>query len=572
MTRRSALILAAGLAALALGGATVTAVALLVRTGGHPIVPWAGRVHLALEIAGTLPEEPPSEWSSFLGTPTPSLHALVESVDRAARDPHVGGLLLRVGALPDVGWGRVQELRDALLRFRSSGKTSWAHLELAGNKEYFLATGCAKIAAAPTALVLVSGLAAEVTFFRGTLDKLGIQAQFEGVGRYKNAPNLFTERGFTGPHREQTEALVESLFTQYVAAIAAGRGLDAARVRALLDNGPVSAAEAKEAGLVDELLYRDEIESRFKGSPRVRPGRYLKTARGLGLDGRPRLALVRAVGEIVSGESESDPFGTEMVGADTLVRGIREAGQDDRVRAIVLRVDSPGGVGTASDAVWREIGLVRRRKPVVVSMGDVAASGGYYVAMNADAIVAQPATITGSIGVFSGKFSLRGLYEKIGLRREVVRRGRHATLFSSWEPWTQEERNRIRHLNEVFYETFVTKAAEGRGRTPEEIDAVAQGRVWTGQEALAAGLVDRLGGLDTAVALAKEKAGIPPGQEVVLTPLPERKGFLEMLRERRDEDVGLEALAPEARALLRLAATLGEGVPLARMPFDLRVR
>ena len=572
MTRRSALILAAGLAALALGGITVTAVALLVRTGGHPIVPWAGRVHLALEITGTLPEEPPSEWSSFLETPTPSLHALVESVDRAARDPQVGGLLLRVGALPDVGWGRIQELRDALLRFRSSGKTSWAHLELAGNKEYFLATGCAKIAAAPTALVLVSGLAAEVTFFRGTLDKLGIQAQFEGVGRYKNAPNVFTERGFTEPHREQTEALVESLFAQYVAAIAAGRGLDPARVRALLDQGPVSAAEAKEEGLVDELLYRDEIESRFKGSPQVRPGRYLKTARGLALDGRPRLALVRAVGEIVSGESESDPFGTEMVGADTLVRGIREAGQDDRVRAIVLRVDSPGGVGTASDAVWREIGLVRRRKPVVVSMGDVAASGGYYVAMNADAIVAQPATITGSIGVFSGKFSLRGLYEKIGLRREVVRRGRHATLFSTWEPWTQEERKRIRHLNEVFYETFVTKAAEGRGRTPEEIDAVAQGRVWTGQEALAAGLVDRLGGLDTAVALAKEKAGIPPGQEVVLTPLPERKGFLEMLRERRDEDVGLEALAPEARALLRLAATLGEGVPLARMPFDLRVR
>jgi len=235
-------------------------------------------------------------------------------------------------------------------------------------------------------------------------------------------------------------------------------------------------------------------------------------------------------------------------------------------------VDSPGGVGTASDAVWREIGLVRRRKPVVVSMGDVAASGGYYVAMNADAIVAQPATITGSIGVFSGKFSLRGLYEKLGLRREVVRRGRHATLFSTWEPWTQEERKRIRHLNEVFYETFVAKAAEGRGRTPEEIDAVAQGRVWTGQEALAAGLVDRLGGLDTAVALAKEKAGIPPGQEVLLAPLPEKKGFFEMLRERRDEDVGLQALAPEARGLLRLAGALGEDGPLARMPFDLRVR
>jgi protease-4 len=571
MKRRTAWVLAAGVAAVALGAAAVGAVALLVR-GGGPAAGWAGGSrYLALDVDGDMPEEPSSGLSGLFESRPPSVRALIEAVDRAARDPGVKGLVLRVGSV-DTGWARVQELRDALVRFRSSGKPSWAHLEFAGNREYFLATGCAKVAASPTAMLDVSGLSAEVSFYRGTLDKLGVEAQFEGVGKYKNAPNQFTETAFTAPHREQMEALVASLFGQYVRSVAEGRGLAPHAVQALIDRGPFHAPEAKAAGLVDELLYRDQVEDRIPAAGRLSPAAYVKSGRGFGFDGRPKVALVYAVGDIVPGESQSSPFGGGLAGSDTIVRGLRQAGTDDTVRAIILRVDSPGGSGTASDAIWREVGVARRTKPVVVSMGDYAASGGYYVSMGADSIVAEPGTITGSIGVFSGKFSMRGLYGKLGVSQETVRRGKNATLFSSWEPWTEEERAKVRGLNEAFYETFVAKAAEGRKKTPQEIDAVAQGRVWTGDEALRAGLVDALGGLETAVRLARERARIPKGQEVQMLVLPQRKGLFETLMERQEEDVLAGALGPGAASFLRWATALGDRGPIARVPFDLQVR
>lgn len=574
MKRRTAWLLAAGVAAVALGAAVVGAVALLVR-GGRTSPAWAGGAgYLALDVSGDVPEEPASGLSGLFESRPPSIRALVEAVDRAGRDPEVKGLLLRVGSV-DAGWARVQELRDALVRFRRSGKPSWAHLEFAGNLEYYLATGCARVAAAPTATLDVSGLAAEVTFYRGTLDKLGVEAQFEGVGKYKNAPNQFTEKGFTEPHREQMEALVGTLFEQYVRGVAEGRGLKPEDVRSLIDRGPFEAGEARDLGLVDELLYRDQVEDRIPAAGRVDPVRYVKASRGF-FDGRPKIALVYAAGDIIPGESQSSPFGGGLAGADTIVRGLRQAREDGSVRAIVLRVDSPGGSGTASDAVWREVSLARRAKPVVASMGDYAASGGYYVAMGADAIVAQPATITGSIGVFSGKFSLRGLYGKLGISHETVRRGKNASLFSDWAPWTEEEREKVRDLNEAFYRVFVKKAADGRKKDPRDIDAVAQGRVWTGQEALAAGLVDALGGLDAGVRVAREKARIPRGQEVQLVVLPQRKGLLETLLERQDEEVLARGLAraygPGAASLLRWASAPGDGGPIARVPFDLAVR
>lgn len=569
MKRRTAWVLAAGVVAVALGAAAVGAVALILR-GGRPA--WTGGAgYLALDLSGSLPEEPASGLGSLFERRPPSLRALVEAVDRAAGDASVRGLLLRVGPL-DAGWGRVQELRDALVRFRRSGKPSWAHLEYAGNLEYYLATGCAKVAAAPTAILDVSGLAAEVTFYRGTLDKLGVEAQFEGVGRYKNAPNQLTEKGFTEAHREQTEALVNSLFEQYVRGVAEARGLSADEVRALVDLGPFSAQAAKEKGLVDELLYQDEVEGRLPASSRIQPGAYVRGARGGFLDRRARVALVYAAGEIVPGESQASPFGGGLAGADTIVRGLRQAREDATVRAILLRVDSPGGSGTASDAVWREVSLARRSKPVVVSMGDYAASGGYYVSMGADAIVAQPGTITGSIGVFSGKLSFRRLYEKLGISQETVRRGRHATLFSSYAPWTEDERAKVRALNVAFYETFVEKAAAGRRKSQDALEAVAQGRVWTGEEALAAGLVDVLGGMDVALRVAKERARIPKGQDAVLVVMPERRGVLETILESREEDVLARALSPRVATALRWVSSLaGEG-PIARIPFDLAVR
>ncbi len=570
MKKRTGWILVAGVAALALGAAAVGAFALLLR--GQDGGGITGKDHyLALDLEGEIPEPPSSDLTPFFSRRPPTLRTLVESLDRAGSDAKVKAVVLRVSFLPDAGWGKVQELRDAILRFRKSGKPAYAHLEFCGNREYYLATACDRIYAVPTGLLDVTGLSTVTTFLRGSLDKLGVEAQFEGVGKYKNAPNQFTERAFTEPHREQMEALLDSFYEQYVSALAKARGKSREQAEGILDQGPFDAQEALKLGLVDELVYRDQLHERLKNVEGWSPVRYVKKARGFGLDGRPKLALIFAVGEIVSGESQESPFGGSFAGSETVARAIKSAREDDGYKAVLLRVDSPGGSGSASDVIWREVQLTRKKKPVVVSMGDVAASGGYYIAMGGDAIVAQPGTITGSIGVFSGKFSLRGLYDKLGVSKEILTRGRHAALFSEYRPWTAEERERIRGLMESFYEGFVAKAAEGRKKPVAEIDRVAQGRVWTGAEAFRLGLVDRLGGMETAILVAKEKAKIAKEQDVQLVVLPEKKGFLETLLERQDE--GLEARLPtELGFALRWATLLGDGRPLARLPFDLQVR
>jgi protease-4 len=569
MRRRTAWVLAAGVAAVAVGAAAVGALALVLRGRGPSGI--SGSSYLVLNLASGIPEEPPAELAPFFGAQPPPLRTLVASVDRAATDARVKALVLRVSFLSDAGWGKVQELRDAIGRFRKSGKPAYAHLEFTGNKEYYLATACDKVYVVPTALLDVTGLATEVTFFRGTLDKLGVQAQFEGVGKYKNAPNQFTERGLTEPHREQMEELLDSFYSQYLSAIAEARGKTLEETEDALDGGPYDGPGALEAGLVDELVYEDQLEERLDDADQVTPARYVKASRGFGFDGRPKLALVYVVGEILPGQSQDSPFGGTFAGSDTVADALRDAREDGDVKAVILRVDSPGGSGTASDVIWREVELTKKVKPVVVSMGDVAASGGYYVAMGSDAIVAQPATITGSIGVFGGKFSMGGLYEKIGLTKEVLKRGRHADLFDEYRPWTEAERAHVHEMMARFYTRFVAKAAEGRKKSYEDIDAVAQGRVWTGAAALEQGLVDKLGGMDVALALAKERARIPAGQDVELVVLPEKKGLLETFLERQEE--GLETALPrDVRAFLRWATLLGDGQPLTRLPFELSVR
>src|SRR5688500_16085015 len=545
MKKRTAWILVAAVAAVAIGAAAVGALALLLR-GTESTTTWAGKSYLYLNLDNEIPEQPPVELPNFLERRPPTLRTLIDSIDRAGSDDKVDALVLRVTFLPDAGWGKVQELRDAIGRFRKSGKPAYAHLEFAGNKEYYLATSCSKIYAVPGAILDISGLKSDTTFFAGTLDKLGVQAQFEGVGKYKNAPNQFTEKGFTEPHREQMEALLDSVYEQYVTGIRESRNKSAEETQAVIDAGPYDGETALAAGLVDELLYSDQLRDRLKDSESITPGRYAKGAssRGFGFDRRPKIALVYAVGEIVGGESQGGPFGGQVAGSDTVAEALKEAREDDTVQAIVLRVDSPGGSGTASDVIWREVVLARKAKPVVVSMGDMAASGGYYIAMAADAIVAQPSTITGSIGVFGGKFTLRGLYDKMGISKEILTRGRNADLFSEYRPWDDEERAKFRGLMVSFYEEFIKKAAEGRKKTYADVDAVAQGRVWTGTEALRHGLVDKLGGLEVAVGIAKERAKIAADQEVNLVIVPERKGLLETILERQEEEVGESALLP----------------------------
>lgn len=569
MKKRTAWILVAGVAAIALGAAAMGAVALLLRSQAGGGATFASNSTLALDLGGEIPDEPPAEMSLFERRPT-SLRTLIESIDLAAKDPKISSLLLRVSTLSDSGWAKTQELREALLRFRKSGKPAYAHLEYVGNKEYYVATACTKIFALPTAIVNVSGLTAEVMFFRKTLDKLGVQAQFEGVGKYKNAPNTFTESAFTEPHREQMDALLDSLYEQFAEGLGKARGLSAEKVQAAVDGGPYDANGALESGLVDELLYRDQVDQRLKGAERIGPVRYVKASRGFGFDSRPKIALVYTVGDIMVGTNQSG-FGGTIAGSDTISGALRDARLDDDIRAIILRVDSPGGFGPAADAIRREVQLAQKVKPVIVSMGDYAASGGYYVTIGSDTIVAEPGTITGSIGVFSGKFNLRGLYDKVGVTKEVLARGRNAALFSEYQPWSDDERAKIREQNVAFYEDFVRKVAEGRKKSYEEIDAVAQGRVWTGVEALKHGLVDRLGGLDVAIDVAREKAKITES-DVNVVVMPPKKSFFETIWERQQEDE-LEAVVPrEIRTFLSWTrAIVGDG-PIARLPFDLQFR
>ena len=572
MKRRTFWILAAGVTAVAVGAAVVGAIAVLVSGGRGGGAAWASHQYLALQLSGELAEQPVEPFATpftLFEAPRPSLQAFVTSLDQARVDSKITAVVVRIHPLVGTGWGRVQELRGALKRFRDSGKPVYAHLQYSGNKEYYLASACTKVFVLPSALLDVSGLSAEVTFLRGLLDNLGVEAQFEGVGRYKNAPTLYTEESFTPPHREQTEALLDSLFEQYVEAIATGRDLSVEDVRAAIDRGPFDAQSALEAGLVDDLRYRDEIESELEQAARITPRNYLRQP-GL-FDSRPHIAVIYAVGEIVPGASQYGPMGGRFAGSDTVSAALNEAAEDDDIEAIVLRIDSPGGFGPAADAIWRAVAVARKSKPVIASMGDAAASGGYYIAMGANVIVAQPATVTGSIGVFSGKFILRGLYDKIGLTKGIVSRGKNASLFTEYRRWSPADRTKIRELNRLFYEDFVTKAAEGRNKSYEELHEIAQGRIWTGAEALERGLVDRLGGMHVAVEAAKLAAGIDAEVEVDLVVLPKPKGFLDALFERSDERIRAR-LPLELRQLDRWMRVLRAGPPIARLPFDIQIR
>jgi protease-4 len=390
------------------------------------------------------------------------------------------------------------------------------------------------------------------------------------VGAYKNAVNTFTERTFTDAHREAASGLNRGLYDEIVRGIASERRLDAAAVRALIDEGPFLSGRSRDAGLVDELAYEDEAHDQLQaavGAERrvsVDFDDYARVSlRSLGLNQGPRIAVIHAAGTIASGRSRFDPVNGAIVGADSINEHIRRVRGDASIRAIVLRIDSPGGSATASDAIWRELMITREARagrPIVASMSDLAASGGYYIAMPAHAIVAQPSTLTGSIGVFGGKFVTGGLYEKLGAGIGSTSSGRHAEMNSPARRYTPDEEAMLREQLQAFYDRFVEAAAASRGRTAADLDRVAQGRVWTGRQALDHGLVDDLGGLDRAIALAKERAGIPADSDIEVVVYPPAQSFYEILSAQLSgAGAGVEAgtrvaasLSSEERQVLRV--------------------
>jgi protease-4 len=450
---------------------------------------------------------------------------------------------------------------------------------------YYLATACDRIYLMPSSTVDLNGLASYQLFLRGTLDKAGAYPDFVHIGQYKTAAHSYTQYGFTPAHREMTVSLNRDMYEQLVRGIAEGRKKPADEVRALIDKGPFLARDAVSAGLIDDLAYLDQLDDKEK-LPKE-DGEWVETsdysgvaASGLGLNKGPRIGVIYATGLIMSGESAFDPFSGQILGSETLIRHIREARDDRSLKAIVVRVDSPGGSAVASDAIWRELVITRDQnpnRPLVVSMSDLAASGGYYIAMAAPHIVAQPATLTGSIGIVAGKLVTGGTWAKIGANIESVSHGRNAEIFSPARPFNESERAALLASLHSFYDQFVEKAARARKMTPEQLDRIAQGRVWTGSQAKEIGLVDELGGLDRAIAIAKQRAGIAADSEVQIVVYPPRRSVYEMLAqalqlEGRGDLVAAAALLPadERRALALLTAPMRlfrRAEPLALMPY-----
>jgi len=525
--------------------------------------PVASGSTLTLEMAGELPEEDLLDFGTTLfGFERVTLKDVLDSISLARRDPRVTGLLIRLRGT-NLGWAKVEEIRSAVAEFKSSGKPTAAHVEYGSNLDYYLAIAADKVYLHPEGVLDVRGLTAEVSFLKGTLDKLGVQAEFEQIGQYKNAPDTFTRESMSEAHRDSLQALVDDYYARLVGAIAAARRLRPDAVRAALDRGPLTAAEAREGQLVDELLYQDEVESRLapgKEFNRLRVSDYAHSRPdGLSLAGRPKIALIYAEGLIVGGESDDDPLVGRVMGSDTLAKAFATVREDDSIKAVVFRINSPGGSDLASDIIWREAALTMEKKPVVVSMSDVAASGGYWIATASHTIVAQPSTLTGSIGIFAGKFNLQALYQKLGIHVDRVGRGERGDFWSSSRPFTTEERERLRRHLETAYQRFLEKVATARHKKPEEVDAIGRGRVWTGAQALEKGLVDELGGLDRALALARRQAKIAPGEEIDLAVYPERKGLLEILFRR------LTARAPDAASGLLEPAKWIAGSPFLRL-------
>ncbi|HUP41096.1 MAG TPA: signal peptide peptidase SppA [Vicinamibacterales bacterium] len=542
---------------------------------------------LILRIGGELVETTPNDVFGQLtgGARAQTVRGYVEALRRAKADPRIESVLIVPTPFQSPYWGKVQEIRDAVLDFRKSGKRVSAYLEYAGEREYYLATAAEKIYLVPSSGLDVTGMATYEVFLKGTLDKVGAQADFEKIGDYKTAPNQLTQTTFTPAHREMTESLTRDMYDQLVRGIAETRKKTVEDVRALIDEGPFLARDAQRMGLVDVLAYEDQLDDQgaISKSGTVEGESYGRSRRRFTPRGAPRIAVVYITGIINSGDSGFDPLNGAVAGSTGLVKAIRAARADDNVRAIVVRIDSPGGSSIASDVIWRELTITKDQKPsrpLVASMSDLAASGGYYVAVAAPHIVAQPATLTGSIGIYGGKFITGGAFDKVGANIESVIIGRNAGLASPDRPFTDSERQKLRVQIRDFYDGFLQKVATSRKMTVEQVDKIAQGRVWTGAQAQQNGLVDALGGLDRAVALAKERAGISPETDVELVTYPARKSLAELVVEQlsgsgSDRQIesawslvsGLRTAERRALGVLLAPARLfNPGEPLALMP------
>lgn len=478
---------------------------------------------LVMELGGTVAEIKPGRFAQ-----TVSLPQICENLTKATYDPRIVGVYLKIDPL-QCGWAKLQEIKRYLERFRKSGKFSVAFLTMGGEKEYYLASSCEEIYVPPSAYVGLRGLSVTGTFLRGTLDKIGIEPQVQRIGKYKSAGDQLQRTSMSEAQKEALDALLNDLYANFVSTVAENRsGKDEEQVKELIDNAVYEMSQLKDNGWITDIKYEDELEDMIsqrtsgRGLTSVNYKRYSKVSMGaLGLRGKKRIAVIRTSGAITGQKPSGN--GSGSIASKPVIEQIRRVKKDKSIAGVVLRVDSPGGDALASDLMWRELRLLSQEKPLVASMSDVAASGGYYMSMGCSKIVAEPLTITGSIGVVTAKFNLGELYQKIGYGKEVLSKGKFAEIQLDSRPFTEEEEKKFADSAMYAYESFRNKAALSRGMEPDTMEQYAQGRVWTGLRAIQNGLVDALGGLDVAVGLVKEMAGMKPDEKVSLIELSRSK-------------------------------------------------
>jgi protease-4 len=557
------------------------------RAADDDAVPTVAHIKLHGEL-----DEAPAAADPFFGTSAENFKAKIDRIKKAKKDDTVKALYLQLDGL-HVGYGKIDELSRAIADFRKSGKKAFAYVESGETGDYMLALACDEVCMPEGGWLMLVGMRLEVTFFKDLFDKIGVKADMLQMGDFKGAAEPFTRNSLSEPNKKQLRSLLDDRFDKgMVAHVAKARGMTEEQVRKLIDEGPYTARAALKARLIDRIEYADPFQKSFKDALKVAKVDVVKNygqakSAEISFDNplailkmlsppktrkskEPKVAVVYATGVIVTGKSSFSFLGGESCGSTTMIEAIREADSDDTVKAIVLRVDSPGGSALASDLIWNE--LKRCKKPVVASMSDVAASGGYYVSMAAKKIYAEPGTITGSIGVVGGKLTLGGLFDKIGITTETLSRGANANIFSATHTFSDSERKAFTAMMHDIYDQFLDKALEGRKKAGKEMtrakfESLAGGRVWTGRQALANDLIDELGTLDDAVAAAWKMAGQPADKEPEILQLPKGKSPLDALLDLKGDT---RMMAPEQLALIRAVPELARKLATVEAMLNLR--
>ena len=530
---------------------------------------------LILRLDGEIPERPPIELPlPFLQDHTVTVVNVWSMLRRAAADARIKALVIEPSGL-EIGWGKMQELRSDIEQFKKSGKPVVAYLRTPGTREYYLATAADKIYVTPEDFVNVKGLRFELMYFKKTLDKLGVNVQVEHAGKYKDFGDMFTRTGMSQETREVLNTVLDGLYGNLVQAMAAGRRKTPEQVKAIIDEGPFNSSQAAGRGLVDAVRFEDQMFGELKtllkaDVKKLTSQNYMRALEGESDQPKNRIAYLVGQGGITRGDPDENGITDEGLTSEGFDKLLRQVAADSQIKGVIVRIDSPGGEVTASDEIWRQMMLLRQKKPVVISMSDTAASGGYYIAMTGDPVLAYNGTLTGSIGVVFGKPDLHGLYDKLGITKDMLTRGRFAAIDSDYKPLDSAEQAKLREGIDESYKQFVTKVAQARRRPFAQVEPLAQGRVWLGSQAKANGLVDEIGGLDRAVELIKQKAKIPQGEKVALVPYPPKRSLLDLIMSRPSEN----AAEAKLRALLNGWQTRIwlKGGYLRLMPYAISVR